>query len=77
MFFIEKSFDFVNLVWYILYILSRGWVSSMLTKKNSLTERIISFFMTVFALILIVICIKERMPHSFWGIIKFIYSSVI
>ena len=49
----------------------------MLTRQNSLPERIISFLMTVFALILIVVCIKERMPRDFFGIIKFIYSSVI
>ena len=49
----------------------------MLTKQNSLPERIISFFMTLLAVILIAICVKERLPRDFWGVIKFIYSSVI
>jgi len=49
----------------------------MLSKENSMPERIVSFFMTLFALLLIAISVKERIPHDFWGIVKFIYSSVI
>ncbi len=49
----------------------------MLSRKNSLPERIISLLMTLFGILLVVICIKERLPRDFWGIVEFIYSSVI
>jgi len=49
----------------------------MLSSQNSLTERIISFFMTLFGITLIILCIIKNIPHDFWGVIKFIYSSVI
>ena len=49
----------------------------MLSRKNPLIERILSVLMTLFAILLIYVCIKERMPRSFKGIIEFIYNSVI
>ena len=49
----------------------------MLSKKNPFIERLISFYMTLFAIMLVYICIKENMPRDFMGIIKFIYDSVI
>ena len=52
-------------------------VLRMLSKKNPFNERLISFYMTLFAILLIWVCIKEKMPKDFKGIIEFIYNSVI
>lgn len=49
----------------------------MLSKKNPFIERLISFYMTLFAILLIWVCIKEKMPRDFKGIIEFIYNSVV
>lgn len=51
----------------------------MLSKKNSLPERIISAAMTLFGLSLIIIAVffNNKIPHDILGIIKFIYSAVI
>ena len=49
----------------------------MLSKRNSLPERIISLLMTIMAVSLVYICIKLHMPRDFWGIIEFIYSSAV
>lgn len=48
----------------------------MLSKKNPFIERLISFYMTLFAIMLIYVCIKINMPRDFRGIVKFIYNAV-
>ena len=48
-----------------------------MSNKNPFIEKLISFYMTLFAILLVYVCIKEKMPRDFKGIIDFIYNSVI
>lgn len=48
-----------------------------MSNKNPFIEKLISFYMTLFAILLVYMYVKEYMPRDINGIIDYICNSVI